>query len=356
MRASKGYTPDHPAETMLSLVGQKRAILIMCHNNPDPDTIASAAALKYIFAQTPRRKAVVGYQGTIGRAENRQLVKRLKIDMVRTTDLDFNDFSVIALVDSQPHTGNNAIPRNILPHIVIDHHPMRRDTAQCAFYDIRPRYGSSSTILTEYLRELDLTIDRRLATALYYGLKTDTNGLSRSFMKADLDAFNYLFPRIAPRTLAGIENPSVPKSYYLKFADAIARSVQYGDVMISHMGTLNNPDVTAEMADFLLRMENIRWTLCMGEYKDFLLLSVRTSRRGMMAGKVTLRVVKGLGTGGGHEKAAGGKIGIEGLKPEERAQVAQKVTDRFLKLLGVQDREGRPLTATTPAGDGGRKA
>lgn len=164
-----------------------------------------------------------------------------------------------------------------------------------------------------------------------------------------MDAFNYLFPRIAPRTLAGIENPSVPKSYYLKFADAIARSVQYGDVMISHMGALTNPDVTAEMADFLLRMENIRWTLCMGEYKDYLLLSVRTSRRGMMAGRIAIRVVKNLGTGGGHEKAAGGKVPLTGLKPEERAQMVQRVTDRFLKLLGVQDREGKPLTALVPA-------
>ncbi|MBW2674371.1 MAG: bifunctional oligoribonuclease/PAP phosphatase NrnA [Deltaproteobacteria bacterium] len=345
MVASKGHTPDHPAETMLSLVGRRSAILIMCHNNPDPDTIASAAALKYIFAQKLRRKAVIGYEGTIGRAENRQLVRRLKIDMVRTTKLDFSDFSVIALVDSQPHTGNNAIPRKILPDIVIDHHPLRKDSTRCAFHDVRPSYGSASTILTEYLRELDLTVDPRLATALYYGLKTDTNGLSRSVTKADIDAFNYLFPRIAPRTLAGIENPSVPKSYYLKFADAIARSVQYGDVMISPMGALNTPDVTAEMADFLLRMENIRWTLCMGEYKGFLLLSVRTSRRGVMAGKIALRILKGLGTGGGHEKAAGGKIDLGGVKPEERAQLVGKITDRFLKAVGAQDREGKPLAA-----------
>ena len=321
---------------------------MMCHNNPDPDTIASAAALKNIFAQTLRCKAVIGYDGIVGRAENRELVRRLKIDMIHITELSFSDFSVIALVDSQPHTGNNAIPRKVLPHIVIDHHPLRRDTARCAFYDIRPRYGSSSTILTEYLQELDLKIDRRLATALYYGLKTDTNGLSRSFMKVDLDAFNYLFPKIAPRTLAGIENPSVPKSYYLKFAGAIAHSVQYADAIISYMGNLNNPDITGEMADFLLRMENIRWTLCMGEFKDDLMLSVRTSRRGWMAGKIALRIVKGLGTGGGHEKAAGGRISLRGLKPEGRAQITQKVTDRFLKTLGIQDREGKPLIAASP--------
>lgn len=336
---------------MLSLVKQKKSgpILVMCHNNPDPDAIASAAALKYIFTQTIRTKAIIGYDGTVGRAENRQLVKRLKVDMIRTTKTNFKDFPVIVLVDSQPHTGNNAIPKKVLPHIVIDHHPIRKDTSKCAFYDIRPSYGSSSTILTEYLKELDLTIDRKLATALYYGLKTDTNGLSRSLVKADLDAFNYLLPKIAPRTLAGIENPSVPKSYYLKFANTISHSVQYGDAMVSYMGILNNPDVTAEMADFLLRMENIRWTLCMGEFNDDLLLSIRTSRRGSMAGNVALRVVRGLGTGGGHEKAGGGKIGLEGMEAEERAEIAKKITERFLKVLGLKDREGKPLNPTPPA-------
>jgi nanoRNase/pAp phosphatase (c-di-AMP/oligoRNAs hydrolase) len=337
------HTPANPAHTMLSLIGKRGSVLVMCHNNPDPDTIASAAALKSIFIQSLRRKAVIGYDGIVGRAENRELIRRLKIDMVHVNNLDFNDFSVIALVDSQPRTGNNAIPRKLRPCIVIDHHPLRRETARCQFFDVRPEYGSSSTILTEYLRELDLEIDKRLATALFYGLKTDTNGLSRSLTKGDLDAFNFLFPKIAPRTFAAIENPSVPKSYYLKFADAIDNSMQYGDVIVSYMGSLNNPDIASEMADFLLRMENIRWTLCMGEFKDDLILSVRTSRRGWIAGKIALRIVAGMGTGGGHEKAAGGKIVLTGMIPEERTRLVKKITDRFLKIVGVQNREGKHL-------------
>lgn len=332
-------------QEMLSLVGQKRNILIMCHNNPDPDTIASSAALRAIFTQSLRRKTVIGYDGIIGRAENRQLVRRLKIEMHTIKDFDFRDFSIICLVDSQPRTGNNAIPRKIMPHIVIDHHPLRRETAKCPFFDVRPRYGSSSTILTEYIRELDITIDRKLATALFYGLKTDTYGLNRSTAKADLEAFNYLFPKIAPRTLAAIENPSVPKSYYLKFADAIAHSTQYNDVMISQMGTLTNPDIVAEMADFLLRMENIRWTLCLGEFKNDLIISVRTIRRGWIAGKIALRIVAGLGTGGGHEKAAGGKVPLAGLSQKERAGISRTIAERFLDIVGAGDKEGKPLLA-----------
>ena len=336
-------TTEHPARRLLAVVGRKRRVLIMCHNNPDPDTIAAALALKTLLYQAIRTRAVIAYGGRVGRAENRELVRRLKIEMTPVRDLEFDAYSMVCLVDTQPRTGNNSLPREILPQVVIDHHPPRQDSLKCPLHDIRPHYGSSSTILTEYFRELALPVEAKLATALFYGLKTDTQALLRSGNKADLEAFTYLFPRIAPRTLAAIENPSVPKSYYLKYAEGIGHSVQYQDVIISNLGRLNNPDIASEMADFLLRMEGVRWTLCLGEYRDELILSVRTSRRGWWAGKVTVRVLRGLGTGGGHERSAGGRVDLKGLSPEERRQRIALVCRRFLKVLGANGQEGRPL-------------
>ena len=329
---------DNPAHNLISQVGHKRRILVVCHNNPDPDTIASAAALRSIFHHTHHRKVTICYGGIIGRAENRQLTRRLKIEMIPIREIDFKDYSVICMVDTQPGTGNNSMPKNIRPHIIIDHHPLKNNTLKSQFYDVRPKYGSTSSIMTEYLRELDIQPDKMLATALFYGLKTDTNGLLRSSGKADLDAFNYLFPKIAPKTLASIENPRIPKSYFQKFADGINNSVQHGDVIISQMGKLNTPDIAAEMADFLLRMENIHWTLCLGEYREELVMSVRTSRKGLWAGKVALKVLWGLGTGGGHEKAAGGRVNIANFTPEECRELKEKIIDRFLKAVH-SDRE-----------------
>jgi len=337
---------ENPAHTLISQVGQRRRILIVCHNNPDPDTIASAAALKSLFLHTIRGKVTICYGGIIGRAENRQLTRRLKIEMVPIREVDFKAFSVLCMVDTQPGTGNNSLPRGVQPHIVIDHHPLRRNTTKCAFFDVRPKYGSTSTILTEYLRELDLPLDKMLATGLFYGLKTDTNGLLRSATKADLDAFNFLFPRIAPKTLSSIQNPRIPKSYFLKFADGINSSVQYGDVIVSQMGRLHNPDIAAEMADFLLRMENIHWSLCIGEYREEIVMSVRTTRRGWWAGRVAIKVLRGLGTGGGHEKAAGGRVNVSGLTPEDRQELKDKIIERFLKVVGSQEHKERKLLAT----------
>lgn len=335
---------EKPAHSLISFIGQKRRILIVCHNNPDPDTIASAAALKSLLMHTTRPKVTICYGGVIGRAENRQLTRRLKIDMIPIREIDFKDYSLICMVDTQPGTGNNLMPRDIMPHVVIDHHPLRVPTLKCPFIDVRPQYGSTSTILTEYLRELDIHMDKMHATALFYGLKTDTNGLLRSTTKADLEAFNYLIPKIAPKTLSSIENPRIPKSYFLKFADGISNSIQCGDVIISQMGKLHNPDIAAEMADFLLRMENIHWSLCIGEYRDDLVLSVRTSRKGRWAGRVVLRVLRGLGTGGGHEKAAGGRVNLAGLQPETRQELKNKIIERFIKIVAShQHKDRRPL-------------
>ncbi|MDD5475953.1 MAG: DHHA1 domain-containing protein, partial [Syntrophales bacterium] len=256
--------------------------------------------------------------------------------------------SLICLVDSQPRTGNNDIPREALPQVVIDHHPLRPGTKKSPFYDVRPGYGSSSTILTEYLRELNILPDRKLATALFYGLKTDTGGLSRSVTKADLDAFNYLSPIIAPRTLASIENPAVPRGYYLKYSEAIENTILYQSVIVTNIGKLNNPDIAAEMADFLIRMEMIRWVLVMGEYRDELILSVRTSRKGWWADKIALRVLRGIGTGGGHDRAAGGKVSLGDSSPEDRKKTIDRVVERFLKAVGAAGVPGKPLFAARP--------
>ena len=109
------------------------------------------------------------------------------------------------------------------------------------------------------------------------------------------------------------------------------------------MGKLNNPDIVAEMADFLLRMENILWVLCLGEHKEELIISVRTSRRGWWAGKIALKILRGIGSGGGHEKAAGGKVVLNGLSLDQRKQKTERVVERFLKAVGISEHIGKPL-------------
>ena len=157
---------------LFELVSRKRKILILTHNNPDPDSLASAFALKYIFKVRCHIDSIIAYGGIVGRAENRAMIKHLKMDVKPIADITIKNFSVIAMVDSQPGAGNNILPKSVLPTIVIDHHhPIRAKSRKVPFADVRTGYGSTSTIVTEYLKETDIpNIDRNVATALLYGI------------------------------------------------------------------------------------------------------------------------------------------------------------------------------------------
>lgn len=326
-----------------TVIGQKRKILIMCHNNPDPDCLASAFGLMVLFQKAFKRKVTIAYGGIIGRAENRQFLRRLKIPLTHVQDISFQYYSVICLVDTQPGTGNNSLPTRVKAQVVIDHHPFKKETGKCDYFDVRPKYGSSATIVHEYLKKYNVPIDKKLATALFYGLKTDTNNFIRSMTAADISAFNSLFPKVALKTLGAIERPAIPKNYYSNLVRTLQNSRLFQDVLVSHLGSLQNPDGVAEMAEFLLRMENIRWTLCLGEYQDVMYLSVRTSRRGWYAGTIASKMLKGLGSGGGHEKTAGGQVNLSDYDQQQRLEIEKEIILRFLAIVGVSEPKGKPL-------------
>jgi len=347
--AQNNLTNDIRIGKLFGFIGRKRKIVIMTHNYPDPDAIASAFAFQFILREKLKKKSIISFAGEIGRFENRELVRRLKIQTIPVKDLDLANFSVIILIDTQPKTGNNALPMSIHPHIVIDHHPLRKESTRCPYFDIRPEYGSTATILTEYFRSLAIVPSKRVATALYYGLKTDTNNLLRSRNKADLDAFNWLFPMVSLKTLAGIEYPSLTRAYLMKLAMSIENAYQIKDAVIACLGELNNPENVAELAELLLRVESIRWSLCLGEYEDYLFISVRTSRRGWYAGKIALKLLENIGFGGGHEKTAGGNVSLASC-PDRAAKdkLYRLIVKRFIDVLGLTQFKGRKVFQRKP--------
>ena len=122
-------------------------LLILAHNHPDPDTIASAAALQEIALVLGKAKTTIAYGGVIGRAENAHMVKVLKMHLVPIDKIKISDFDRIAMVDTQPKTGNNSLPAHVVPHLVIDHHPKSKNSANVPFLDIKTEYGATASIL-----------------------------------------------------------------------------------------------------------------------------------------------------------------------------------------------------------------
>ena len=271
-------------------------ILILPHNNPDPDAIASAFALGILLTERLGIHSHIAYGGMIGRAENKALVQYLGHPLQPLAHLKLNETSPTILVDTQPGAGNNRPPPQSKLIAVIDHHALREETVEVRFTDVRPEVGATSTILVEYLRAVDLEPEPPLATALFYGIKTDTRGLGRDAAPADLAAYLYLQPRIDTEALSDIERAQVPADYFRDFHRALEEARVYGRLILSYLGSVQYPDLTAEMAELLLRLEGSNWVVCMGVYEETLIISVRTRDLRGGAGKLMQQVVGQEGT------------------------------------------------------------
>jgi nanoRNase/pAp phosphatase (c-di-AMP/oligoRNAs hydrolase) len=331
---------------LLQAVVGRGEILILPHNDPDPDAIASSVALGHLLAEKVEVEGHIAYRGIIGRAENRALVRYLDYPLQRLTGSDLRRAWPIALVDTQPGAGNNALPAHLTPTLVFDHHPWHQETASAAFADVRPGAGSTSTLLVEYLQAASIELAPPLATALFYGIKTDTLGLVRGASSADVAAYFYLQPRIDVEALVEIERAKVPADYFARLDAALHTARVYGSLVISYVGPMRRPDLAAEMADLLLRLQGTRWAICMGMYKGELILAVRSQSRRTGAGQLVRAIVGDEGTAGGHGTMAGGHVPLRGQSPERLADVFGQ---RALQHLGISESlTSKPLLQAGP--------
>ncbi len=332
----------------LSGVGSKR-FLLLCHNNPDPDSIASAFGFQFLLNKKFGVRSIIGYGGVVTRAENKAMIHRLRINMVQLLRVKPSDFFAIAAMDLQPGTGNNLLhAHKRSATIVIDHHPLRKSALKAEFHDVRPDYGATSTIITEYIVAAGLTPTRSVANALLYGIKTDTNALVRGACKSDFSAFKYLFPLTNPRMIRKIEKPSLPLEYFQEYQRGLSHTVIYRDVAVSWVGSIRSEAIIPELADVLLRIEGVKWSLCMGAIdKDLLILSMRSTSRSLDADKVMRRLAGKCGSAGGHRQMAGGQIPLTGKTTAEMEELQRKLVTKLLKTI---DRDGaRPRPLALPA-------
>lgn len=325
------------------IFGGNRSLLILLQDNPDPDSIASAMALRKLANTAAGLQCSIAHGGRVGRGENRALVKYLSLNLRKSSEIDFHAFDLIAIVDTQPWTGNNSLPADTEPDIVIDHHSCRQETKTCRFTDIRSSYGATVTILFEYLQTAGIEIDVPLATAMLYAIRSDTQDLGRDTTRADLEVVMALYPIANKRMLSEIQRGKVERNYFQMLGDGLRNARVYGPAIVTGLGRVENPDMIAEIADLLLRDDETNWTLCFGIYQDRLLLSIRTSHETLRADKVIRRIVGRKGTGGGHPSYAGGQIPLARTTPKAITHLENAVLKRFLAALSSENAKEQKL-------------
>lgn len=307
-------------------------VLIITHNNPDPDGLASGAAFAALFERWGVDSALV-YSGLVARAENRAMLKLLTPQWRHAeTYGDLKKYSAIVMLDTQPEAGNNSLPAGELPHVVVDHHyPRRKALAQVPFVDVRPEVGATVSLVVQYLDAAGIQPDSILATAIFYGIQADTRALSRGDTPVDRAIYFQMLTKIDRSLLNQVEQAGLPREYFRAFCNGLQKAVVHGRVIVSYLGEIHRPDFVSELADILIRMEETQAVLCIGCHRDLLNLSVRTTSPELDAGLLIQKVVNGIGKGGGHGMAAGGQVTLPDGPVEERVET---LVDRFLQLMG----------------------
>ena len=341
----RAKTPALQLERLSAVLDGARNMLIIVQNTPDPDAIAAAAALRELANQRHEIACSIGHSGAVWRAENLAHLRYLNLKTRTLADLDLDRFDRLAMVDAQPGAGNVSFDSAVRLDVVIDHHPIRPETRSARFTDIRSRYGATSTILYEYLTAAEVAIPTPVATAMVYGIRSDTQDLGRESTRADLEAFLDLYPDANARALGRIVQAPLPRSYFSKLRIALDQATIYGNRVVSYLGHLDSPEMVAEAADLLLRAEEIDWAMCLAVIDGWLHLSLRTTDRDRNAGHIARNLGGRRGFGGGHQALAAAQIPLSAKNNGDRRirALVRGLTRRFLKATGNPDESGEPL-------------
>lgn len=328
--------------------GHRRA-LVLTHDNPDPDSLASGVALAWLLGELAGVEAKVAYGGIVGRAENRALIHELKLPVVPVSRVVFDDYDMICMVDTQPEQGNHSLPKRHFPDVVIDHHPIRPDSHLAPIADVGGPIGATSTVVVEYLRASKLEVPPAIATALFYGIKADTRDLGRHTTPQDVDAYLWLFPRADKDAMGRIEHPPLSLEYFALSRTAIEQAEVYGHAVVLPLGELYAPDMVAEVAERFLYLEGMRWSLAFGSFEGDLYYSVRTTDRRANAGKLIRDVIEPRGgSAGGHGTMAGARLPAPGLKGAALKRLVAAVVRDFLHAFGEKGRGPRRISDPLP--------
>lgn len=337
-----------PARQLLDALDSAQDLLILPHDHPDPDALASALGLQVVVQEWLGRRVPIALRGIVGRAENRALVEKIPIELTPAEELLPGFRGSAVLVDTQPGRNNNALPPELPVAAVIDHHPDWGSTAGVPFVDLREQYGATSTIVTQYLRELGLRPSPPLATALFYAISSETSSLVRETHPADFACAHYLYRRADKRLLGAIERPALSPLYFDLVARAVQAALVFDQVVVVLLDSVPYPDAVAEIADLMARREHVVWTVCIARRENSLHVSLRSNDPAAKAGMLLASLLP-QGAAGGHGMTAGGSVplGSEGWPGAGCALAA-----RLLDALDASEEPPRWLVARdagTPA-------
>ncbi|MFB6078024.1 MAG: bifunctional oligoribonuclease/PAP phosphatase NrnA [Halarchaeum sp.] len=333
------------ATDLRALLADGDALTVVCHNNPDPDCLASALALGRIAAAAGVDERRIVYSGEISHQQNRAFVNVLDVDLKPFDPdavTDREPGHLLAFVDHSVPGANNRVPEGTPVDVVVDHHP--REGIDARFVDHREAVGATATILTEYVRELDVDVDTELATALLFAIRRETLSFLRGVTRAEYDAAGFLHDHADADLLRQLASPAVSGATVDAIADAIANRHVNGSVLVSTVGRTAERDALPQAADYLAGLEGVETSVVFGVVDDAIQLSARSTDPRVHLGDALRDAFTDVGSAGGHREMAGGEIPLgifadDATDEDLLAIVERVVTKRVRDALGGEEPE-----------------
>ncbi len=320
-------------ENYLKSISDNSKVTIFCHDNPDPDALASALAMNELFVNYGHTSQIV-HGGMIEHHQNQAMVKELEIPVRRLildweiTDL-IKESDLIVAVDFHRPGANNIMPKDCIPHIIIDHHsvddPVTADLAM-----VSSEYSSTSSMVASLLMSSDFEMNSRVATALAFGIKTDTLGFTRNFNAVDVRALLWINAWVDKEKLRAIEMPPRSIEALDSFATALNEKLHIENLILAPVHNLTNRDSLAQIADFLLPTEGVDTVVAYGIRRNKVILSVRSNRENFHVGKLLSNNFPD-GLAGGHKSLGGGQIPFDIIGVDD-VQVDNPGNDLIMEL------------------------
>jgi nanoRNase/pAp phosphatase (c-di-AMP/oligoRNAs hydrolase) len=302
-------------------------ILILLHNDPDPDALASGLALRNVLRRTKQTAIIAALQG-VTRPENQRMMNLLDIHLDVLAPEQVAEYDRVAMVDVQPHYFMGAIAR---VDLVIDHHP-EQPGYSAVFKDIRADYGSTSTILTEHLRAVDANISERTATAMLYAIKSDTLFFNRQANRVDIEAFSYLYPLADAALIRKMEGAEITMDRLEYVLKAKQNGRMAEQVFCAFLGSSPREDFIPYVADFYLQLEDVKWTILFGIVNDSIVMSVRNLGYSRNAGEFVRKYFADIGSAGGHRSMAKAVVPLSAFRQKFGNLQADGFTERVLAM------------------------
>jgi len=334
------------SQRLLKILSAYERVLIVTHDNPDPDGIAAGWAITWLVREKLGKEARLIGGGDIVRAENRHMVKLLRPPIELVRDVEVVPATAVVLVDCGLGSQNHLFKGNgMLPVAVVDHHQAIRYKRRLPFKDVRSQVAAAASIAASYLREQRLVPSRELATAILYAIRTETRGCETFYSRLDRSVLRWSTERAEPSWLAEIEDAPLTPEYYGDLVLALQSTLLYGDTALCLLPRAQGAEISGEVADLLIRCQAIRRVLCGAVVDKDLVLSVRTERGGQDAAELVRVTLEGIGQGGGHRHRAGGKIPGGGRRESLADVFRDELRNRWLAACGADPASRTHLVA-----------